>query len=173
MTGWMTDVLNVLNEAQVRYLVVGGVAVVLHGHLRATKDIDLVIQLEPTNLARAMSALAGAGYRPRAPVALEEFADPANRERWRREKGMLVFQVWHPSVPAASIDLFVEEPFDFDAEYAAALHVPTAAVTVPVVPLDTLLAMKRRVGRHQDIADCEALELLRDASRAREDESDE
>jgi hypothetical protein len=49
--------MDVLERAGVRYLVVGGVAVVLHGYLRTTLDLDLVIQLEPDNLDRALTAL--------------------------------------------------------------------------------------------------------------------
>ena len=64
-----------LNEAGVRYLIVGGMAVVAHGYLRFTADLDLVLDLREGNLDRAVSALAGQGYRPRAPVPLEDFVD--------------------------------------------------------------------------------------------------
>jgi hypothetical protein len=170
MTGWMTAVLQALNVAEVRYLTVGGVAVVLHGRLRATKDLDLVIQLEPTNLARALAALESSGYRPTIPVAMRDFAVPATRDAWRRERQMLVFRLWHPQIPLAHLDLFVYEPFDFAAAYAAAVHVPTNAVVVPVVPLDLLLDMKRAAGRPQDLLDVQALELLRDAASDQEND---
>ena len=60
--------LSALDAAQVRYLVVGGVAVVLHGHLRVTAELDLVVQLDEGNVRRALAALAGLDFRPRAPV---------------------------------------------------------------------------------------------------------
>lgn len=69
MVGDNERALQALNSAGVRYLVVGGVAVVLHGHLRTTADLDLVVQLERENVLKAVRALAGLGYRPRAPVA--------------------------------------------------------------------------------------------------------
>jgi len=62
--------------------VVGGVAVVLHGHLRFTAALDLVISLDRGNLSRGLRALEGLGYRPRAPVALDEFLDPEVRRTW-------------------------------------------------------------------------------------------
>ena len=61
-------IFEALERAGAKYLVVGGVAVVLHGHLRVTADVDLVIKLEPNNVRTSMQALATLGFRPRAPV---------------------------------------------------------------------------------------------------------
>src|SRR6266568_752754 len=62
------QVLATLSAAKVRYLVVGGVAVVLHGHLRTTAALDLVVALDEGNARRAVEALESMGFRPRAPV---------------------------------------------------------------------------------------------------------
>jgi hypothetical protein len=62
MIGAIESVLAALNAANVRYLVVGDVAVVLHGHLRTTAAFDLVVQLTPDNALRAVRALATLGY---------------------------------------------------------------------------------------------------------------
>ena len=64
MIGDIEELLNALNAERVRYLVVGGVAVVLHGYTRATFDLDLVINLESSNLERALQVLASRGFRP-------------------------------------------------------------------------------------------------------------
>jgi hypothetical protein len=160
MVGVIEDVLGALNRARVRYLVVGGVAVVLHGYLRTTADLDLVIQLERENVLRAMRALAAMQYRPRAPVPAEAFADPVLREQWIREKGPL------------ELDLFVSEPFDFDAVYARALRVPLERVEATVIALEDLIALKRDVGRPRDQEDVSALESLRDALRGTEEGRD-
>ncbi len=69
------DVFRALNRHGVRYLVVGGVAVNLLGVPRMTKDLDLMLDLSSENLKLFLSALNDLGYRPRAPVPLEEFAD--------------------------------------------------------------------------------------------------
>ncbi|HEX2251636.1 MAG TPA: hypothetical protein VHQ65_00040 [Thermoanaerobaculia bacterium] len=66
MAGDIEQVLKALGRAEVRYLVVGGVAVVLHGYLRATADLDLLLALDEVNVRRAVSALEALGYRPRA-----------------------------------------------------------------------------------------------------------
>lgn len=161
MIGQIEEVLEALNQAQVRYLVVGGVAVVLHGYLRTTADLDLVLQLDRGNILRAMEALGTLGYRPRAPVPPESFADEEVRKQWLREKDLTVFSMWSAARPALEIDLFVEEPFDFGEAYARALRVPLERVEITLVSLDDLLTMKRRAGRPLDHQDVEALESLR------------
>ena len=60
------------------------------------------------------------------------------------------------------MDLFIEEPFDFAAEYrAASVEELSPETKVPVVCLETLLEMKRLAGRPQDLADVDSLEQIR------------
>ncbi len=150
-----------LNEAGVRYLVVGGLAVNAHGYGRATFDVDLVLQVSATNLGAAFPALAAAGYQPAVPVTAAEFSDPVIREAWRRDKGMVVLKFWSDRHPETPLDVFVTEPFDFDAEYRAALVQELATgLTAPFLRLETLLALKRAAGRPKDLADIDELNLL-------------
>jgi predicted nucleotidyltransferase len=160
MVGAIEAVLAALNAAGVRYLVVGGVAVVLHGHLRTTADLDLVVQLSPENAHRAVRSLATLGYRPRAPVNAEQFADAAIRESWLRDKGLTVFGLWSDRYPGLEVDLFVAEPFDFDAAYSRAVTVALDNTTATVVSLIDLIALKQEAGRPVDLADIEALQSL-------------
>jgi predicted nucleotidyltransferase len=153
-------ILRALNDADVRFLIVGGLAVVAHGYLRYTADIDLVLDLEPQNTLRAMTALEAIGYRPLIPVEPKEFADKTTRDRWRKEKGMLVFQMLDPARPDTRIDLFVDEPFDFDKEFAAARWEEFAGTRAPVVSVETLVEMKKQVGRSQDLADIDQLRKI-------------
>src|SRR5947209_2082220 len=105
------EIFSALAVARVRYLVVGGVAVVLHGHPRLTADLDLVIALDEANTRSALRALGALGFRPRAPVSADDFAVASIRRSWIEEKGLHVFSLWSPQMPATEIDLFVEEPF--------------------------------------------------------------
>ncbi len=83
-------VAQALQNASVRYLVAGGLAVNAHGYLRFTADIDLVIALDADNILRAFEALSGIGYRPNVPISVLQFADASQRQRWIAEKGMQV-----------------------------------------------------------------------------------
>ncbi len=164
MKGDIEAILATLNAARVRYLVVGGVAVVLHGHLRTTMDLDLIIELEPENLRRALEALASLELQPIVPVPMEAFADSATRESWIRERNMVGFSLWHPSKPTLKIDIFVSEPFDFDVAYERAVRVDLGRAEATVVALEDLIALKREAGRPQDLADVESLTRLQPGS---------
>ncbi len=150
----LEQIFGALQGAEVRYLVVGGMAVIAHGYVRTTKDIDLVIALEPDNLRRALSALTEIGYRPKIPVSAADFADPAKREAWVRDKGMVVFQLISDRFRFEPLDIFVTEPFDFSAEYEKAVWKQVNQdVAVPIVGVKQLLDMKRAAARPQDLAD--------------------
>jgi len=155
-----------LQEAQVRYLVVGGLAVNAHGYERFTSDVDLVIGLEPPNVIRGLRALMSVGYLMSIPVSPEDFADASQREAWRNDKQMLVLKMWSDLHANTPLDIFVYEPFDFDLEYAQAQReVIEADLYMPVVGYHTLIAMKKEAGRLQDLADIENLERIQQLKR--------
>src|ERR1035437_234602 len=113
-------IVKALNDAQVQYLIVGGVAVNAHGYERFTKDVDLVIGLEPGNIIRGLRALEGMDYHMSIPATPEDFADAKKRETWRTQKNMIVLKLWSDAHRRTPIDVFVYEPFDFALEYEMA-----------------------------------------------------
>ena len=159
-------VFDALNRAEARYLVVGGLAVNAHGYVRMTMDIDLVIALNPENILKALHALEEERFRPAVPVTPEQFADPANRKRWREEKEMRVLRLWSDKYRLSPVDIFTDEPFDFAVEYARAQRLELReGLSVPIVSLEALLTMKREAGRPQDLADIDALLEVADLGR--------
>ncbi len=156
----ITRILAALDEAGVRLVVVGGVAVVLHGHLRFTADLDLAVALDRANVLAALAALKALGFRPRPPVAAEDFADPVIRAAWIREKNMTVFSLWSDSFPGTDVDLFAEQPIPFEDLEARAQRLAVPPLTVPVASIRDLIAMKRKAGRPVDAADIAALEKI-------------
>jgi len=151
-------VVKALNDARVKYLIVGGVAVVAHGYERFTRDLDLVIGLEPENIMRGLRTLMKAGYAMRIPVTPEQFADPKQREEWRREKNMIVLQLWSDEHKRTPIDVFVYEPFDFEKELARAEWQPVfGKIAAPILCREALIRLKKTAGRTQDLADIEKL----------------
>jgi hypothetical protein len=154
---------STLNAASVRYLVVGGLAVVAHGHMRLTADVDLVLDLDEGNLRRAVAAFGELGYRPRAPVDLDDFVDRSKRDEWVRDKNLVVFSLFSVAHPATEVDLFVESPFDFGPAYERAARMAIGEdVTASFVSLGDLIEMKRAAGRPQDVTDIEHLRRLQE-----------
>jgi len=150
-----------LNEAKVRYLVVGGLAVIAHGYHRLTADVDLLVKLDSENLAAALRVLKKLGYRPRVPVALEDFADPKKRESWIRDKHLKAFTLDSPQHPETEVDLFVDDPLGFDGAEARGMAYPLEAdLELPVCSLGDLLKLKQAAHRPKDLEDIRNLHLL-------------
>jgi hypothetical protein len=158
----LVDILRALSEADVRAVVVGGVAVVLHGHPRLTADLDLVLDPTEDNVATALGVLQEQGLVPRLPVPAEHFADAETRERWRRERQLTVFALPDPQDPRREVDLFAAAPVPFEELWRCSRVVVVADVEIRVAGLDHLIAMKRETGRPQDLADIAVLERLRE-----------
>ena len=156
-------VAKALEEAGVRYLVAGGLAVNAHGYLRYTKDVDLVVQLVSENILNAFAALASIGYQPLVPITASQFANAKMRDGWIREKNMTVLQFWSDEHKETPIDVFVAEPFPFEEEYARSLRKPLhGSIDVRFVSITTLIDMKTAVGRQQDLIDVEHLRMRMD-----------
>lgn len=154
-------VVATLNNAEVRYLVTGGLAVNAHGYLRLTMVIDLVIALDPDNVKPAFAALAEIGYQPNVPVTAEQFADANTRQIWIEEKGMRVLNFFSDDHPETSVDIFVDMPFDFDKEWEQAIRAAvTPGVRASFASLPTLIEMKEAVGRPRDLDDVQHLRWI-------------
>jgi hypothetical protein len=151
-----------LERAGVRYVTVDGVAVVLHGHARLTADLDLAVDLAPRAASEAIDALTAIGFRPRMPVEARGFADPAVRERWITEQGMTVFSMWDPDDPLRSVDLFVEQPIDFEELWERSVVVDIGGTSARVASIADLILLKRVAGRAVDLEDIAALEAIQE-----------
>ena len=149
-----------LNASGARYVVVGGVATVLHGYARLTADIDLIVDLESPVAETAMQALAGLGLRPRAPVDPADFANARIRESWLHDKGMQVFSLFHPDNPVLSVDVFTHHPIEFERLYDRSESCDVGDVSVRVASIPDLIFLKRLADRPRDRDDIEKLEAI-------------
>lgn len=157
----LETVFHTLNQANVRYLVAGGIAVNTHGYQRMTADLNLVIQLDSNNLKSAMSKFKTLDYHPLIPVNADDFANPENRENWIATKNMQVLSLQSHQFPDTTIDIFVKEPFDFDAEYEVSTVAElTPEISFKIVSIPTLIKMKQKAGRARDLDDIQHLQLI-------------
>lgn len=156
----LREIFKALADAGAEYVVVGGFAVIIHGHLRGTRDLDLVINLKPEKCLPALQALSAIGLQPRLPVAIEDFADEKKREDWYSNRNMLVFQLWDPGNPERSIDIFVHEPIDFGELYRDSLLKKLDEIPIRVASIRHLIRLKLLANRRRDIDDIEALRKI-------------
>jgi hypothetical protein len=92
------------------------------------------------------------------PITAEDFSDASKREGWKREKGMFVLQFHSDLHQQTRVDVFIEEPVDFDAEYKAAYEAEIATgLPLRILRLESLIRMKEATGRSKDIEDVQQL----------------
>jgi hypothetical protein len=154
-----------LENGAVRYVVVGGMATVLHGYARLTADVDLIVDQSPEEARKAIRVLQSIGFVPRAPVNAEDYADERVRRTWFDEKGMRVLSLWDPQNPMREVDLFVDNPIDFELLYERSQIVALTTTSVRIASIEDLIQLKRLANRPEDQRDIEALQAIRRSKR--------
>lgn len=143
-------ILQKLAEHGVDYVLIGGLAVQTHGHIRTTNDADIIPAPQAANLERLAEALRALDARVLNPghESLEVSADMLPRAT-----------IWQFSTRDGGIDVLREVPggAPFAELSGRALHVRLGGIDVPVVALDDLIRMKLARGRPVDLADVAAL----------------
>jgi hypothetical protein len=138
------DLLAAFNAHRVDYLVVGAHALAAHGHVRATKDLDVWIRAEPTNAVRAIDALRDFGA-PLHDLTEADLSTPG-----------VVFQI---GVPPLRIDVLTAiDGVTFEEAWPARMRTEFDALPVFVLSRKHTIQNKRAAGRTQDLADIERLE---------------
>jgi hypothetical protein len=151
------DVFSALHAHGVRYLIVGGLAVNLHGVPRMTFDLDIVVDLAPANVGALLDALASLGYVPRLPVPARELTDPLKREAWIRDRNLKAFTFIDPQKATRVVDVLLDHPLDFAAAWASRADMPVEGLSLPTVSRADLITMKDAAGRPQDASDAALL----------------
>ncbi len=164
------EVLRALHEKDIRYLIVGGLAVNLHGVPRATQDIDIILLMERDNIIRLCDCMRELGYDPTAPVQAEDLADPVKREEWIRDKNMKAFGFRHRDLKYRTVDVVIFHPLDFSAAYERRRERTAGGVPFSLVSMTDLIRLKTFAGRPQDLCD---IELLRQAAELGDPEHDQ
>ena len=142
----LTSVCALLNAERARYVVVGGYAVALHGVVRATKDIDILIEPTLENAQRTLAAL------EHLPFQVAGDVNPSDL--------ITRFVTIIGDTPRVDVLTLACSVRYADAKLGK-LTKKLDGITVPFVDLDTLIRSKQ-TGRPQDVADIAALERIRD-----------
>jgi hypothetical protein len=150
-----------LVHAGIDFVVIGGVAVIVQGSPRFTKDLDICYATEPANLDRLGELLVGLDARLRGVDEDLPFIPDA---RTLSQVAMLTL-----TTREGDIDLLSDPPGS--PGYAAlkrhASRVDLDGNVVLVASIDDLIAMKTAAGRPQDLVDLESLEIARRRLRGR------
>jgi len=149
-----------LNELNIDYLVVGGLAVNFHGIPRMTYDIDLMISLREENIKKLVAQLKRWGCRSRIPVDAKDFADDKKRNQWILEKGMKALNFYSETLPVGEVDIVIESPIPYNELKDRAVKIEVEGTMIPVVAIRDLIELKVQAGRKQDLSDVEHLKRV-------------
>ena len=138
-----------------RYAIVGGHAVALHGAVRGTVDIDIAIAWNRNMLERAEAALTGIGLESRLPITAKDVFD--FRDEYINNRNLVAWNFYHPDNLAEQVDIIIA--YDLKGKRTKILALPDGPVRI--LHIDDLIAMKRSSGRPQDDEDISALERIR------------
>jgi predicted nucleotidyltransferase len=138
------DLLVLLDQHGVRYLIVGGFAVAVHGTPRYTKDLDIWVDCSPDNAARLATVMDEFGFGSLG-LTTTDFSTPD-----------LVIQLgYEPN----RIDLLTGlTGVKFDDAYPKRVKGTIDGLELPIIDRESLIANKRAFGRSQDLTDVKDLE---------------
>ena len=148
---------TLLAAARIRFVVVGGLALLLHGLDRLTADVDLAIDLSTDAALEAVRALTRGGYRAMAPVDPVSLANPELRREWQTTRNMKVFSFWDTTNTRPTVDVMLAPVVSFDELWADAALTSIGGIEVRIASVQHLIRMKEAAGRPQDLADLERL----------------
>ncbi len=151
------EIIRKFNNAGVRYAIVGGVAVNLHGHIRMTADLDIVLELEDSNLAKAVTTLRESGFSCKIPVDPMGLADSNTRNDSIKNKNMKALNFYRGT---EEVDLVIDSPVKY--EDAEKTIFPVKDIDYPIVSKEDLIKMKEVTSRHRDMDDIKKLKILID-----------
>ena len=134
------DVFEVLERTAIRYVVVSGVAVALHGHVRPVYDLDIVVSSTPDEQSRVLQTMLLAGFVPSIPLPLNLVTVVRMFDQQQRE-----------------IDVFAKYYVSFDELWAHSVQIGVGQNTARVASLEHLLHAKRTTGRPHDLEDVAGL----------------
>jgi hypothetical protein len=146
--------MKALQEHKVKYAITGGYAVALHGAVRGTVDVDLVLAFSEENFLAAEKAFQSLGLWPRLPVT---GADVFKfRQEYIDNRNMIAWSFVNPKNPAELVDIIITH----DLKIMQTTKILSGRHALPVVSVGDLIVMKRAAGRPQDLEDIGALERL-------------
>lgn len=156
------DLFAALNR-KVDYVLIGGLAIALHGIERATMDIDVTVAMTPDNLSSLVAMARELGMTPVLPVPLETLSDLEQLAQWHRERNLEAFALRAPGLSGVTLDVLLYPPVDYASMRSRAISFQAGNVPVVVAAIDDLIAMKQAVGRPIDLADVEHLKRLKES----------
>jgi len=151
---FLNRVCEALASESVRYALVGGYAVALHGAVRGTVDIDIALAWSRSSLLATERALTGIGLVSRLPISADDVYQ--FRDEYVANRNLIGWNFYNPHDLTEQVDIVIT----YDIKGKRVNTIDTSAGPVRVLARGPLIKMKRASGRPQDLEDAAALERL-------------
>ena len=160
----LTDFLVELSREEVKFIICGGVAAVLHGVERMTLDLDISIDMEMANVLKFLSVVNRLQLVPRAPIPGETLLDPEKVRVLIQEKNARVFTFTDNEKPWRQIDVFLTDDHAYHRILSDTMIMEIGGYKMLIVTKERLIQMKKAVKpvREKDIHDIQVLTRLQD-----------
>ncbi len=151
---FLINITNSFNKTGIKYALVGGHAVAIHGAIRGTMDVDLILKWEISNLEKAEKDLNNLGLVARLPITA---VDVFNfREEYIKNRNLIAWNFYNPIRPSEQVDIIITH----NLVDVKTVNVMYQNNKIKVISMKSLIQMKKESGREQDLLDIEALEKL-------------
>lgn len=156
------EILSAIFRERVKYLIVGGLAVNLHGIPRVTQGIDLIIDMTEDNILKLNTILEKLGYIPRLPVNPADLVDSDKVDNWIKSRNLKAFCFYHKTDNYKEIDIVLVHPLEFDTAFNNKAIKKFKDIQIFLASIDDLITMKLFSGRNQDLSDVKMLKKLKE-----------
>lgn len=146
---------------KVHYIIVGGIALNLHGVPRATFDLDIIIAWEEENIRKIENILHALNFKPMVPVKLSDLNKKEKREELIHKKHMIAFNFYNPDDPLEEIDIIIKEDSDFNKLFKRKKVIRIDDFEIYLISLEDLIKLKKRSKRFKDKEDMKNLMLIK------------
>ena len=151
---FLIKVVKEFNKIDIDYALVGGHAVAIHGAIRGTMDVDLILKWSLSDLEKTESALKILGLIPRLPISATDVFN--FRNEYINNRNLIAWNFYNPARPSEQVDIIIT----YDLAKIKTINIKYQNTIIPVIAKKDLIQMKRESGREQDLLDIKALEKL-------------
>ncbi len=153
------DVFRKFQAEGIEYIIVGGIAANLLGLIRATADLDIIININGENIARADKALKFLKYKVRQPIDVQGLAEKsiAILKKTKNLKALSYYK----SGELSEVDIIIDSPVSFEQAKKRCKTILVGGMKLPVISIDDLIRMKSVTGRAVDKYDIKQLKKVK------------
>lgn len=152
---FLNKICSALADKGIRYAIVGGHAVALHGAVRGTVDVDIALAWNRKSLQTTEQALQDIGLVSRLPISADDVFE--FRDEYVEKRNLIAWNFYNPNNLTEQVDIIIT----YDLKGRNVKSIETTGGTVRILNRENLIDMKQASGRPQDMEDIKALRKLK------------